>query len=128
MRKISLLITLLVIVQTSCQEEIPQVLKIRIETLSAAYVRASSATLRGEIIDFGKGIIDHGHCWAEHSNPVPGDFSSSFGPVTDENKFITELDKLEADKTYYFRAWAEGDDGIIYGEVLSFTTSDGIIR
>ncbi|MBS0009849.1 MAG: fibrobacter succinogenes major paralogous domain-containing protein, partial [Bacteroidales bacterium] len=42
--------------------------------------------------------------------------------------FITELDKLEADKTYYFRAWAEGDDGIIYGEVLSFTTSDGIIR
>ena len=71
--------------------------------------------------DGGMGIIDCGICWSTNDNPTIADNKTidtlgAFG-------FESSITGLEANTTYYVRAYATNSVGTGYGNVISFKTS-----
>ena len=83
-------------------------------------ITTNSATSGGSITTdayvFAKGI-----CWAAHSDPTPMDDNHSENGGGDES-FTAEMTELNQNTTYYVRAYVVTQDGITYGNELSFTT------
>ncbi len=86
-------------------------------------ITTSSARAGGNIIDLGDGINDHGHCWSISQDPDISDLKTSLGPKTITGSFTSNLQNLLPGTKYYVRAYARSGDGVVYGDVLSFTTS-----
>ena len=96
-----------------------------------------SVTLEANVIDVGtSNITQHGHCWTNidiSSGVLPtidGGDLSELGEGT-VGEFSTFVNGLEQNMTYYFRAYvvyfnpADNSSGVVYGELMSFTTSSG---
>jgi hypothetical protein len=83
-------------------------------------ITTNSATSGGSIITdayvFAKGI-----CWAAHSDPTPMDDNHSESGGGDES-FTAEMTELSQNTMYYVRAYVVTQDGITYGNEVSFTT------
>ena len=83
-------------------------------------ITTNSATSGGSITTdayvFAKGI-----CWAAHSDPTPMDDNHSESGGGDES-FTAEMTELSQNTMYYVRAYVVTQDGITYGNELSFTT------
>lgn len=62
----------------------------------------------------GNALISKGFCWNREGNPTVGDQKL----IADES-FTARIDALEADSTYYIRAFAENAYGIVYSEQIS---------
>lgn len=96
---------------------------VSVTTLSATNVTPTNATLNG-LIDTG-GV--NGDGWFEYGTDL------NFGESTTLNAFIindanggsysTNISGLTANTTYYFRAVGQNDYGMVYANVMSFTTS-----
>ena len=101
----------------NAQQPAPQVV---VTTLEPTDITASSATSGGSITTdayvFAKGI-----CWATHANPTQTDDYYSENGNGDES-FVAEMTDLSQNTTYYVRAYAVTQNGIAYGNELSFTT------
>ena len=51
--------------------------------------------------------VKYGFCWAEHDNPTLDDHKKESHQYNNStNVFFLKIDKLDAEKTYYFRAYA----------------------
>jgi len=96
-----------------------------IETGGVNYITSNSAVVSAEIIETGESnIIRYGHCWSESSTPTLADFKSE----NNENStgtFTTEFNNLNSSTTYYYRSYAENSQGISFGSILTFATTDG---
>lgn len=92
-----------------------------VETLPADEVEETSALLSGRIVsDGGSTILSRGFYYStEEENVMSGRRCYS----EDEGDAITyALTELDVATTYYYCAYAENENGISTGEILSFTT------
>ena len=93
----------------------------RVATIEAYDITFTSFTTRGEIIsNEGHLITNKGIIFAtEPGLSVESDFVYSFGQGNDSFEFT--FYNLQHQKTYYYRAFAQNEHGIGYGNELSFT-------
>ena len=109
--------TVPVIVTFNAQQPAPQVV---VTTAVPTDITSNSATSGGSITTeayvFAKGI-----CLATHPDPTPMDDDHSENGGGDEG-FTAEMTELDQNTTYYVRAYAVTQNGIVYGNEVSFTT------
>ena len=68
------------------------------------------------------GVNNYGHCWSLQNNPTINDTSTSFGSYKGEMSFISNINNLEVNTSYYVRAYAVANDTILYAENISIET------
>ena len=68
-------------------------------------------------------IIQHGHCWSASSQPTIEDSHTSLGEVNSNLSIESELQNLDPMTSYLVRPYLKYANGIIYGEVVQFTTA-----
>ena len=90
-------------------------------TLDATEVMENSATIGGNVSDDGGDpITERGICWATTNNPTLGNDHVQIG--TGKGDYSSFLTELEANTTFYVRAYATNGIGTSYGNEISFTT------
>ena len=78
----------------------------------------------GEVVADGGGeIIARGVCWSTSQNPTVNDSHTTDGTGT--GTYTSYLNNLDANTTYYVRAYATNSSGRSYGQQVSFTTLSG---
>ncbi len=88
-------------------------------TLAATNITITSATLNGSVTDNNASVTARGFQLGASEN----DLSVSLPVNTSEANFSMNIPGLDANTTYYFRAYATDEFGAVYGEVMDFTTS-----
>ena len=111
----------------------------RIETISFVFAQSTSSfvvtdiptnitatsAVVGGIVTLAEGnhIFARGVCWGTEPNPNIDGNHLAGDNVAGSQSFT--LDGLNIGTIYYVRAYAATDNGLAYGEELSFTTEDG---
>jgi uncharacterized protein (TIGR02145 family) len=84
-------------------------------------ITSTTATTGGNITaDYGLAISSRGVCWSTSANPTISDYKTTDG--TGSGSFVSNLNGLAGNTTYYLRAYATNSIGTGYGDQLSFTT------
>lgn len=93
-----------------------------ISTTSISNVDWTSAYSGGNISsDGGAFVTQRGLCWSTSLNPTTANSISLNG--TGVGSFLSQITGLQANRTYYVRAYAINAAGTAYGSQVSFTTS-----
>lgn len=95
-----------------------------IQTNEATDIGLDIVTLSGNLKDLGRGTLsERGIVLSKSTAPTVGDlkFKSSTNDIGSYKIVVT---KLEVNTKYFFRAYAQNEAGIIYGEENNFTTLD----
>ena len=94
-----------------------------LETVSVSDVGIFKATFHGNITSEGfYSVTKRGFCYGTSENPtVDGNFTSD---GTGEGAFSHAVITLQANTTYYVRAYVTNSIGTTYGNQLSFTTKN----
>lgn len=96
-----------------------------VTTDSVTAITATSARCSGTVTgDGGFPVIARGICWAKTPDPTTLDEIAMEG--SGKGSFICAMRNLEADQTYYVRAYATNQTGTSYGEQIKFQTLDGL--
>ena len=97
-----------------------------VKTESITNVMALSAMGKGNIIDnSGYAITSCGFCWSS-TNTMPTVSGGHTTEIALTGEFDSYIDNLDRNTTYYARAYATNNMGIGYGEVVTFTTTNGV--
>jgi hypothetical protein len=100
---------------------------ITLTTNEATSITATSATIGGSITsDGGASITVRGFCWSKTPNPTTADGKSTSTGTT--GSYATNISGLSIGSTYYVRAYATNAVGTYYGNEVSYTTQNGVIR
>jgi hypothetical protein len=92
-------------------------------TFDATAITQTTASSGGEITSAGgTTILARGVCWSTTSNPTITD--NVIDAILSTGPFTSDLINLEANTTYYVRAFATNANGTGYGNEITFTTSD----
>ncbi len=95
-----------------------------IETNATSAIASTSATLNGNIIDFGNDTpTQHGFVWSTTTNPTVDNNKSQQGVPSATGVYTYNLSGLWPEVTYYVRAYATNSDGTAYGNEINFTSS-----
>jgi len=115
--KLTAFLTGLILILLSCEQEVPTV-----KTAEITGVTDYFATSGGIVTDEGSGpVIERGVCWSSiNESPMINDFCTIDGKGT--GAFISYIDNLDSETTYFVRAYATNSIGTGYGDYLSFTT------
>ena len=101
-------------------------LEVTVPTVSAVSVSDitfKAATFAASVTSLGNGTLTKvGFCYSTSHNPTINNTTVNLGTVTSLKTTVT---KFTAETTYYVRAFAENEKGIVYSEETSFTTTDG---
>ncbi len=109
-----------------------------VTTGEASNISQSRVTVSGKVTDNGtQAIFQHGHVISEtNKEPTIADGKTENGAITAPKDFTSGFASLNANTTYYVRAYARSSVGTSYGTVISFktlnvepptvTTADGI--
>jgi uncharacterized protein (TIGR02145 family) len=120
------IITTVVVITTlilACKKEKKSVPALT--TTSTTNVTATSITSGGNVTDDGgSAITKRGIVWADHAGPTVGDSITTDGAGS--GSFTSTISKLQANSTYYIRAYAINASGTAYGNELSVKTSAGV--
>jgi hypothetical protein len=101
------------------------VLATALTTTEISAVTSSTATGGGHISnDGGSPVTARGVCWSTSQNPTIVDSKTING--TGSGSFICNLTGLEANTTYYLRAYATNTLGTSYGNEVSFKTLESL--
>lgn len=93
-------------------------------TVAVTGITATSAISGGTITDDrGAAVIASGVCWSTSADPTVDNSKTQDGPAV--SGFVSTLEGLSSNTTYYIRAYATNKEGTGYGNQLSFTTSGG---
>lgn len=93
-------------------------------TTEASAITDESAQVEGLITDFKGEIISHGHCYSKNPFPIVGNSQSNLGKRDKTGLFVSVLDDLEPNTTYYIRAYMTTDEETKYGNQISITTEE----
>ncbi|MBO7134222.1 MAG: hypothetical protein J6W06_08705, partial [Bacteroidales bacterium] len=94
-----------------------------VSTDSATNVTPNSATLHGKITSVGSWNIDgYGFYYGTDST----DFTSHIQVTDGDGYYSGSITELTPNTLYYYRAYADADDGMVYGEIKSFYTPSGV--
>jgi hypothetical protein len=92
-------------------------------TTSESGITTNSASSGGNITsDGGSAVTQRGVCWSTNSNPTIANNITNNGTGT--GSFSSSITGLNANTTYYCRAYATNGVGASYGNQISFTTSN----
>ncbi|MFW5872420.1 MAG: FISUMP domain-containing protein [bacterium] len=96
-----------------------------IQTVSVDFTFSDSAILNGKLSSNGGSSTEIGFCYSTNSNPTINDHQVIFNGTLDSlNMFRVSLSPLNKQTKYYARAYAKNSEGINYGEIINFHTSD----
>jgi uncharacterized protein (TIGR02145 family) len=96
-----------------------------VTTNTISNLTANSAQSGGKIADDGgSAITKKGICYAIHTNPTVADSVTSDG--TGSANFVSNMTGLDANTTFYVKAYAINATGTAYGEEISFKTAAGL--
>ena len=97
-----------------------------ITTGNVSNISTTTAQVEGNIINIGtSNITEHGHCWNTSSAPtIALSTKTELGETTETGNFTSNLNNLQAETTYYVRAYATNETGTTYGTEVSFTTEN----
>lgn len=96
-----------------------------VQTLQVTNVASETATLQGNVLAAGDPKYwERGFCYATHSDPTieTGDIAEEVSSVT--GKYTMTISGLQSGQTYYVRAFVRQENEIIYGQVVSFQTTE----
>ena len=103
-------------IQFTTLGSLPTILTLETSDISYFFAKCKSNL----VSNGGLTILSKGVCWSKNQNPTIDDFktveSSNLGV------FTSNLNGLEANTTYYVRAYASNEIGTNYGSTISFTT------
>lgn len=92
-----------------------------VTTAPVTDISYTTATSGGNVTgDGGLPVTQRGVCWSLNQNPTIN--SSHTSDSIGTGPFISNITGLQANKTYYLRAYAKNDKDVSYGEQFSFTT------
>ncbi|MBR5592963.1 MAG: hypothetical protein IKW46_02700 [Bacteroidaceae bacterium] len=126
MKKLSLFLVALTIALVSCESEIenPTAVEPTVVTKSVKEITESTAEVVGQVAsDGGAEVTERGVCWNSDGTPTILDYRVKDAEVG-LGTFTSKLSDLEANTTYYVRAYATNEVGTSYGEEMSFTTGE----
>ena len=93
-----------------------------VTTNAVTQITEATAVAGGNVIsDGGATVTERGVCVATVSNPTISNTKVTAGSGT--GSFTCDLTGLQANTTYYVRAYAVNSKGVAYGEEVSFTTA-----
>ena len=104
---------------TSAQSPTVATLEVNAEGMYGVNVKARV------LDDGGNSVTQRGVCWSKEDMPTLDDDFMGEGSGT--GAYTCSIMGLEANTTYYFRAFARNDVGLGFGDVLSFTTSTPVV-
>ena len=113
---------LLVFLTSQCEKILKS--EIKIQTGTILNQSHTTTSIKGKIIEFGKGISEYGHCWSTSSNPTYEIITrTAFGVRKTTGDFTSDLSGLSPGTKYFVRAYAlNQDDEVVYGDNLEITT------
>jgi hypothetical protein len=86
-------------------------------------ITSFSAVCGGNVEDQGSSsVTTRGVCWSTSSNPTTSDSHTNDGSGT--GSYTSNITGLDANTSYYVRAYATNSEGTAYGNQKSFTTSE----
>jgi hypothetical protein len=92
-----------------------------VTTTAISDIDKTTATGGGNVTaDGGATVTARGICWSTSQNPTVSDSYTTDGTGT--GSFTSAMTGLNANTTYYVRAYATNSTGTTYGEEVSFTT------
>ena len=92
-----------------------------VDTDEVSEITTNSAVCGGNVTtDNGSAVTAKGVCWSTSQNPTIEDNKTTDG--TGLGSFISNLTNLEANTTYYVRAYATNEAGTAYGSIYVFET------
>lgn len=94
--------------------------------LSVDNVTDAAATFKGAVISVGSSrVTRYGFCWGKQESPELSTAEScNFGDCAAAADINYTAKLLDANTTYYVRAYAENSEGISYSNQLRFTTEE----
>ncbi len=96
-----------------------------VTTGEATSINETTATLQGKIESDGNSTItEYGFMYGKDKNSLTN--KAKAGTGNHRGNFTCGLSGLEAGATYYYKAYAQADDDILYGGVLGFTTEKAV--
>jgi len=105
-----------------------KVTRIELSAATISDIGQTSATLSTEALtlDGNLPITQHGHVWSSvNQEPTTSDSKTEFGELTVAGIFITELENLVPNTTYFVRSYVITASGTGYSnQINAFTTSD----
>ncbi|MDD2279741.1 MAG: fibrobacter succinogenes major paralogous domain-containing protein [Bacteroidales bacterium] len=112
----------LLVLSSSCKKDDANVLAV-LTTAEVTGIMRTTAVSGGDITDDGgAAIIIRGVCWSTNETPTINDSKTVDGDGI--GSFTSNIKDLEANTTYYVRAYAVNSVGTNYGNAFSFTTKD----
>ena len=107
-------------VKFTTQQGVPVVV-----TDSIIRITAHGARCKGHVeSDGGYPVTKRGACWSTYPDPTIDDKCADNG--SGKGEFSSDLTNLELNTKYYVRTYAINSNATVYGELLSFTTLDGL--
>jgi len=99
------------------------VLNAELTTAEISEITQETALSGGNITkEGGSPVVARGVCWSTSENPTIADNKTTDG--TGSGSFVSMITNLLASTRYYVRAYATNSSGTVYGNQLSFTTSE----
>ncbi len=95
-------------------------------TLGVSDVTTNSAVCHVELTsDGGAALTELGVCWSKNHNPTTMDGHATISGI-ELGEHTVSMTGLDANETYYVRAYATNEKGTAYGSELSFDTQEGL--
>jgi hypothetical protein len=85
-------------------------------------IQQNSAEASGMIVELGRGVTEHGHCYAKTPNVSINNLKTTLGIPAGNGGFTSLLPDLEAGTKYYIKAYLRNGKDIVYGKEISFST------
>lgn len=100
----------------------------KVLTNEISNVTVSSGNVAGKVTEEGtSSITSFGHVISKtNQSPTINDTKTNLGATTTPKDYVSTFNQLEANTTYYTRAYAQSADGIGYGDVKSFKTLNAL--
>lgn len=101
---------------------------IRLSTDSVVNVNNSSADVYATINDIGTGILDYGFYLSTDDTIDESDIIVSKGERMETGIYSTNFADLSPNATYWVQAFANDDEMVQYGDIISFSTTPDAIQ
>ncbi|MHC1703315.1 MAG: hypothetical protein AB9846_05350 [Tenuifilaceae bacterium] len=104
----------------SCQKlDIQKIMVLK--TKSVIEITATTASVKGEVVDLGDGITDYGVYYSTTANAKAGT-KVSLGKPNGAGEFTATLTGLKASTKYYVCVYGARNNSFVYGDEVDFTT------
>lgn len=124
-----ILVGIIIVTIYSCDTTCPTCTEDSLPVISTSViteVTVTTAICGGSVTDEGaSNVIERGVCWSTSPNPTVSDGRTSDG--IGKGAFTSNLTKLLPNTKYYVKAYCINSEGTAYGNILSFTTLDGVV-